>query len=374
LFLPGGISYYLFLTSSKPPSYAEPMTTSTPALVINKANAPMVKASIERRDVRPKDVRVKIAYSGICHSDVHQARSEWGNDIFPMVTGHEMVGHVVEVGSDVKKFKVGQTVGVGVFVDSCRTCDACKADQESYCEKGPVPSYNGYAHDGSVELGGYSKEIVTDEHFVLHIPDGVDLAETAPLLCAGITVYSPLKHWGAAKGKKVAILGMGGLGHLAVKFAVAMGAEVTVLGHSLSKKEDAISFGAIDYRSTAEEQTFVDLAKKFDFILNTTSADIPIDGLLSMIKRDGALVFVGLPEDNQNFNVFSVTSQRRSISGSQVGGQVEIQEMLDFAAKHKIGGTIELLDATDPVTIDAAWNRVVDADVRYRFVIDASTI
>ena len=348
--------------------------TSTTALVINKSNAPMVKSSIERRPVGKKDVRLSISYSGICHSDVHQARSEWGNDIFPMVPGHEIVGHVLEVGSDVAKFKVGQAVGVGVFVDSCRECDACKANLESYCEKGPVGSYNATAYNGDVQYGGYSKEIVTDEHFVLHIADGVNLAECAPLLCAGITVYSPLKHWNAGPGKKVAILGMGGLGHLAVKFAVALGAEVTVLGHSLSKKDDALSFGAVDYRSTSDEQNFKDLAKKFDFILNTTSADIPVDGLLSMIKRDGALVFVGLPVEDQSFNVFSVTSQRRSISGSQVGGQVEVQEMLDFAAKHKIGASIELLDATDPATIDAAWNRVVDADVRYRFVIDASTI
>ena len=348
--------------------------TSTPALVINTANAPMVKANIERRPVGNKDVRLSIAYSGICHSDVHQARSEWGNDIFPMVPGHEIVGHVLEVGAGVTKFKVGDTVGVGVFVDSCRECDACKSNLESYCEKGPVGSYNATSYNGDVEYGGYSKEIVTDEHFVLHIADGVDLAECAPLLCAGITVYSPLKHWKAGPGKKVAILGMGGLGHLAVKFAVALGAEVTVLGHSLSKKDDALSFGAVDYRSTSDEQTFKDLAKKFDFILNTTSADIPVDGLLSMIKLDGALVFVGLPVDSQSFNVFSVTGQRRSISGSQVGGQVEVQEMLDFAAKHKIGASIELLDATDPATIDAAWNRVVDADVRYRFVIDANTI
>ena len=348
--------------------------TSTPALVINTANAPMVKANIKRRPVGTKDVRLSIAYSGICHSDVHQARSEWGNDIFPMVPGHEIVGHVLEVGPGVTKFKVGDTVGVGVFVDSCRECDACKSNLESYCEKGPVGSYNATSYNGDVEYGGYSKEIVTDEHFVLHIADGVDLAECAPLLCAGITVYSPLKHWKAGSGKKVAILGMGGLGHLAVKFAVALGAEVTVLGHSLSKKDDALSFGAVDYRSTSDEQTFKDLAKKFDFILNTTSADIPVDGLLSMIKLDGALVFVGLPVDSQSFNVFSVTGQRRSISGSQVGGQVEVQEMLDFAAKHKIGASIELLDATDPATIDAAWNRVVDADVRYRFVIDANTI
>jgi uncharacterized zinc-type alcohol dehydrogenase-like protein len=348
--------------------------TLSRALVINQANAPMVKAEIPRRSVGAKDVRLSIAYSGICHSDVHQARSEWGNDIFPMVPGHEIVGHVVEVGSAVTKFKAGDTVGVGVFVDSCRECDACKADLESYCEKGPVGAYNGYGYDGEVQFGGYSQEIVTDEHFVLKIADGVNLAETAPLLCAGITVYSPLRHWQAGPGKKVAILGMGGLGHLAVKFAVAMGAEVTVLGHSLAKKNDAIAFGAIDYRSTADPQTFTDLAKKFDFILNTTSADIPVDGLLSMIKLDGSLVFVGLPVESQTFNVFSVTGQRRSISGSQVGGQLEVQEMLDFAAAHGIGASIEILDATDPSNIDAAWNRVVDADVRYRFVIDAKTI
>ncbi len=334
----------------------------------------MIKAEIPRRSVGVKDVRLAIAYSGICHSDVHQARSEWGNDIFPMVPGHEIVGHVIEVGSEVTKFKAGDTVGVGVFVDSCRECDACKANLESYCERGPVGSYNGYGYDGEVQYGGYSQEIVTDEHFVLKISDGVNLAETAPLLCAGITVYSPLRHWNAGPGKKVAILGMGGLGHLAVKFAVAMGAEVTVLGHSLAKKNDAVAFGAIDYRPTADPQTFKDLAKKFDFILNTTSADIPVDGLLSMIKLDGSLVFVGLPVESQTFNVFSVTGQRRSISGSQVGGQVEVQEMLDFAAAHGIGASIELLDATEPSNIDAAWNRVVDADVRYRFVIDAKTI
>ena len=348
--------------------------TTTSALVINKANAPMVKETIDRRPVGNTDVRIAIAYSGICHSDVHQARSEWGNDIFPMVPGHEIVGHVLEVGSEVTKFKIGQTVGVGVFVDSCRECDACKANLESYCEKGPVGSYNGYGYNGDVEYGGYSKEIVTDEHFVVHIPDGVSHAEFAPLLCAGITVYSPLKHWNAGPGKKVAILGMGGLGHLGVKFAAALGAEVTVLGHSLNKKDDALSFGAVDYRSTSEDQTFVDLKNKFDFILNTTSADIPVDKLLSLIKLDGALVFVGLPVDAQSFNVFSVTGNRRSISGSQVGGQVEVQEMLNFAAKHNIAASVELVDATNAADVDAAWNRVVDADVRYRFVIDASTI
>lgn len=344
------------------------------ALIVSQSNAPIVKGEIPRRELRPKDVLVKIAYSGICHSDVHQARSEWGNDIFPMVPGHEIVGTVIEVGSAVTRFKPGDVAGVGVFVDSCRECEACEANLESYCSRGPVGSYNGLGYDGEVQYGGYSQEIVTDEHFVLRIPAGVDLAGTAPLLCAGITVYSPLRHWQAGPGKKVAVLGMGGLGHLAVKFAVAMGAEVTVLGHSLNKRDDALAFGAVDYRSTADPQTFIELAKKFDFILNTTSADIPVDSLLSMVKFDGSLVFVGLPVESQTFNVFSVTGQRRSISGSQVGGQLEVQEMLDFAAQHGIGATIELLDASDTANIDAAWNRVVDADVRYRFVIDASTI
>ena len=348
--------------------------TSTNALIINHANGPITKGTIERRAVKPHDVRVEIAYSGICHSDVHQARSEWGADIFPMVPGHEIIGEVIEVGSAVTNFKVGQTVGVGVFVDACRVCDACVAGLHSYCEKGPVASYNAINYEGEVEYGGYAKEIVTNEDFVLHIPDGVSLAEFAPLLCAGITVYSPLKHWNAGPGKKVAIVGMGGLGHLAVKFAVALGAEVTVLGHSLKKKDDAIAFGATDYRSTADEKTFSDLKNKFDFILNTTSADIPIDDLLGLIRIDGALVFVGLPKDAQVFNVFAVTSNRRSISGSQVGGQAEVQEMLNFAAEHNIEASIELLDATNPADIDAAWDRVVSSDIRYRFVIDAKTI
>lgn len=348
--------------------------TTTPALVIKQANAAMVKENIERRQVGNTDVRIEIAYSGICHSDVHQARSEWGADIFPMVPGHEIVGHVVEVGAGVTKFKVGQAVGVGVFVNSCRECSACKANLESYCEKGPVGSYNAVDYNGEVQYGGYSKEIVTDEHFVLSIPEGVSLAEFAPLLCAGITVYSPLKHWKTGPGMKVAILGLGGLGHLAVKFAVALGAEVTVLGHSLSKKDDALSFGAVDYRSTSDKQTFIDLNKKFDFILNTTSANISVDEILGLIKLDGTLIFAGLPVEDQTFNVFNITGARRSIAGSQVGGQVEVQEMLNFAAKHNIGSTIELLDASDSKNIDAAWNRVVDADVRYRFVIDAQTI
>ena len=348
--------------------------TTTNALLINEAKGQITKGTIERRAVGSKDVRVAIHYSGICHSDVHQARGEWGGKNFPIVPGHEIIGEVIEIGSDVNNFKLGQSVGVGVFVDSCRECAACKSNLESYCEKGPVGCYNGKGYDGEMQYGGYSKEIVTDEHFVLHIPDGVSHAEFAPLLCAGITVYSPLKHWNVGPGKKIAILGMGGLGHLAVKFAAALGAEVTVLGHSLKKKDDALEFGAIDYRSTSEESTFRDLRNHFDFILNTTSANIPVDKLLSLLKLNGSLVFVGLPEEKQEFSAFSVVGNRRSISGSSVGGQLEVQEMLNFAAEHNIGATIELVDATNTTNVDSAFDRVVSADVRYRFVIDASTI
>jgi uncharacterized zinc-type alcohol dehydrogenase-like protein len=349
------------------------MTTSS-ALIVESSNAPLTRTTIERRTVGANDVRLSIAYSGICHSDVHQARGEWGADIFPMVPGHEIIGTVVEVGSAVTKFRVGQTVGVGVFVDSCRKCDACKNNLESYCERGPVGSYNAIDYNGEVQYGGYSNEIVTDEHFVLEIPENLNRAEAAPLLCAGITVYSPLRHWGVAPGKKIAVLGMGGLGHLAVKFAVAMGAEVTVLGHSLAKKQDALAFGAVDYRSTSDEATFAELNKKFDFILNTTSADIDIDKILGLLKLDGALVFVGLPEESQSVNIFNLTGARRTLGGSQVGGQVEVQEMLNFAAKHNVLADIELLDASDVSSVNQAWDRVVSSDVRYRFVIDAATI
>lgn len=348
--------------------------TTCAALIVETSNAPLTRGTIERRSVGAKDVRLEITYSGICHSDVHQARSEWGADIFPMVPGHEIIGRVIEVGAEVSKFKVGQAVGVGVFVNSCRECDACKNNLESYCERGPVGCYNGHDYNGELQLGGYSSEIVTDEHFVLAIPEALDRAGAAPLLCAGITVYSPLRHWGVAPGKKVAILGMGGLGHLAVKFAVAMGAEVTVLGHSLSKRDDALAYGAVDYRSTADVATFEELHKKFDLILNTTSAQIDVDKILGLLKLDGSLVFVGLPAENLEFNVFNLTGARRSISGSQVGGQIEVQEMLDFAAEHDVVADIELLDAADVANVNRAWDRVVASDVRYRFVIDAGTI
>lgn len=324
------------------------------------------------RPLGPTSVKLDILYSGICHSDIHQVRDEWSAGTFPMVPGHEMAGVVTEVGSAVTKFKVGERIGVGVFVDSCRECEYCLDNQENFCLKGPVGAYNGHHYDGEPSYGGYARSIVVEERFGAHISEDVNLAETAPLLCAGITVYTPLTHWNVGPGKKVAILGMGGLGHLGVKIAVALGAEVTVLGHSAAKKHDALEFGAVDYLTT--DESIGKITNKFDMILNTTSADLDVDGLLGMLRVDGALVNVGLPGTRQSYNPFSVVGGRKSIAGSNTGGMKATQEMLDFCAKHNIGATIEILDGGDPSAIDAAYERVVASDIRYRFVIDASQI
>ncbi|MFM6939932.1 MAG: NAD(P)-dependent alcohol dehydrogenase [Rhodoluna sp.] len=346
--------------------------TSTRSLVAESANSPFVTKDMPLRPLGPTSVKMDIHYSGICHSDIHQARDEWGRGNFPMVPGHEMAGIVTEIGSAVSKFKVGDRMGVGVFVDSCRECEYCLANMENHCVRGPVGSYNAHHYDGDPSYGGYAHSIVVDEHFGLHISNDVNLAEAAPLLCAGVTVFTPLTHWNAGPGKKVAILGMGGLGHLAVKIAVAMGADVTVLGHSDSKKNDALAFGASEYLNTAASIGTV--TNKFDMILNTTSADLDVDGLLSMLRVEGALVNVGLPGSRQSYNPFSVVGGRKSIAGSNTGGIQGTQDMLDFCAKHNIGATIELLDVANPATIDAAYDRVVASDIRYRFVIDATTI
>ena len=346
--------------------------TTTRSLAAPAASAPFQTKDMPLRPLGPKSVKIQIAYSGICHSDIHQVRAEWSAGNFPMVPGHEIAGHIVEVGDQVTKFKVGDRAGVGVFVDSCRECENCLAGYENQCLNGATGTYNSKHKDGSISYGGYAHELVVDEHFALHIPEGLDLAEAAPLLCAGITVYSPLRRWNAGPGKRVAILGLGGLGHLAVKIAVAMGAEVTVLGHSLSKRDDAIAFGAHDYRST--EDAFGNLRGAFDMILNTTSADLNVDGLLSLLRMHGSLVNVGLPGSSQTYNPFSIIGGGKSIAGSNTGGIPETQEMLEFCAEHKIGATIELLNASDPANIDRAYDRVVDSDIRYRFVIDASTI
>jgi uncharacterized zinc-type alcohol dehydrogenase-like protein len=351
------------------------MTTRT--LAVNSPGAKFDRKTIERQPVGANDVKIEIHYSGICHSDIHQAREEWFKSIFPMVPGHEIAGVVTEVGANVKKFKVGDRAGVGTFVDSCGECDPCQRGLETYCRRGNVQTYNGRyypeteGHGGEPTYGGYASDIVVNENFALHIAESLPLDATAPLLCAGITVYSPLKHWQAGPGKKVAILGMGGLGHMAVKFAVALGAHVTVLGRTLAKRDDALRFGAHDYRATADENTIAELANHFDLIINASSANIPMNDVLSMLNVDGALVNVGLPDKPESFSPFYLIPHRRSIAGSNTGGIAETQEMLDFCAEHGIVSEIELIDAD---YVDTAWQRVVDSDVRYRFVIDAKTI
>ena len=345
--------------------------TSSRALSVASSTAKFETKTIERREVGPHDVRIQIAYSGICHSDIHQVRNEWFDGIFPMVPGHEIAGYVIEVGADVKKFSIGERVGVGTFVDSCRECEYCLAGDENFCLKGNVQTYNGRFYDGTPTLGGYSSEIVVDENYTLKIPDGLELDEAAPLLCAGVTVYSPLVHWKVGPGKKVAIIGMGGLGHIAVKLAVAMGAYVTVLGRTMDKRADALEFGAHDYRATTEAGTLEDLKNSFDLVLNASSANLPVDSILAMLRVGGSLVNVGLPGKPESFDPFSLITGLKSIAGSNTGSIRATQEMLEFCAKHSIGATIEVINASQ---VDEAYDRVVASDVRYRFVIDASTI
>lgn len=314
---------------------------------------------------------IDIKFAGICHSDIHQAREGWGEAIFPMVPGHEIAGIVSEVGPGVTKYKVGDRVGVGCLVDSCRECDNCKAGQEQHCTGGGVGTYNAIGKDGEPTYGGYSEKVVVDENFVVGIPEGLSLDEAAPLLCAGITTYSPLKRWGAAPGKKVAVIGLGGLGHMGVKIAHALGAEVTVLSQSLRKKDDGLKLGADHYYATSDESTFKELAGSFDLILSTVSAPLNFGAYLGLLKAGGALVNVGAPEEPVSLNLFSLIGGSKTLAGSAIGGIAETQEMLDFCAAHGIGAEIELIAASE---INEAYERVVNSDVRYRFVIDTATI
>ena len=346
--------------------------TNTASLLVSSSKSKFEKAEVPLRPVGENGVHIKILFSGICHSDIHQARNEWFEGIFPMVPGHEIAGEVIAVGSSVTKFKVGDRVGVGTFVDSCRECEYCLEGNQNYCLKGNVQTYNGRHYDGEPTFGGYAKEVVVDQNYVLSIPDNLDLAAAAPLLCAGVTVYSPLHHWQVGPGKKVAILGLGGLGHMAVKFAVAMGAEVYVLGRSKAKESDAKGFGAKGYLLTVDA---VESHKNFfDMILNTTSSSADNDALLGMLRVGGSLVYVGLAGEPQSFDPFSLVTGLKSIGGSNTGGIALTQKMLDFCGEKNIASTIELLDVSDPKNLDSAYDRVVASDVRYRFVIDASTI
>ncbi|SDI10276.1 uncharacterized zinc-type alcohol dehydrogenase-like protein [Alteribacillus persepolensis] len=328
-------------------------------------------AEIKRRNLDSHDVLIEIKYAGICHSDIHTAHGEWGDVPYPLVPGHEIAGIVADVGSEVTKYKVGDRAGVGCMVDSCGECENCRKGEEQYCLKGNVPTYAGVDKYGEPTQGGYSTHIVVTEDFVLKIPDNIELDAAAPLLCAGITTYSPLNHWGAGPGKKVAVVGMGGLGHMAVKIAHAMGAEVTVLSQSLRKKEDGLQFGAENYYATSDPATFEKLAGTFDLIINTVSANIDMNAYLSLLALDGTLVNVGAPAEPLALNVFSLIPHRRSFAGSLIGGIRETQEMLDFCATHNIAPKIEVISADD---IDEAYERVLASDVKYRFVIDISTM
>ncbi|WP_369391534.1 NAD(P)-dependent alcohol dehydrogenase [Streptomyces sp. CG1] len=348
------------------------MTTTVAAYAAPAAKAPLERTTIERRAVGEFDVLIDIEFAGICHSDIHQAREGWGTAIFPMVPGHEIAGVVAEVGTGVTKYAVGDRVGVGCMVDSCRECDNCRAGLQQYCTGGgPIWTYNAVGKDGQPTYGGYAQKIVVDENYVVRIPDGLPLDAAAPLLCAGITTYSPLKHWNAGPGKKVAVVGLGGLGHMGVKIAAALGAEVTVLSQSLRKKDDGLKLGATHYHATSDPKTFEDLKGTFDIILNTVSAPLDFDAYLSLLRTDGAMVNVGIPEEPVRILLSSVFGHRRSLSSSGIGGIPETQEMLDFCAEHNLGAEIELIRADQ---INEAYERVVNSDVRYRFVIDTATI
>jgi uncharacterized zinc-type alcohol dehydrogenase-like protein len=345
------------------------ITTAAYAAVTSKT--PLGPYSIERRDPGPHEVLIDILYCGVCHSDIHQVRDEWGGSIFPMVPGHEIVGTVVKAGVNVGKWKAGDTVGVGCFVDSCHECEACKEGEEQYCEAGMSPTYNGYERDGKTPTyGGYSTCITVSQDYVVRIPAGMPLERVAPLLCAGITTYSPLRRFGVKAGGKVAIVGLGGLGHMGVKLAKAMGAHVTVLSHSPGKRADALALGADDFIATGEKDAFKANAKRFDFILDTISAKHDYNDYLNLLRRAGTMVLIGIPEP-MPLAAGSLIMQGRKLAGTLIGGIRETQEMLDFCAEHKVASDVELIPIQK---VNEAYERVLKNDVHYRFVIDMNSL
>ena len=351
--------------------------SNTAAYAASAAKAPLAPYRIERRAPGAHEVQIDIKYCGVCHSDIHQVRDEWGGSVFPMVPGHEIVGVVSQVGSQVGKWKLGDVVGVGCFVDSCRHCEACKEGEEQFCAEGMSATYNGYERKpgGGLDTtrptyGGYSTRITVDENYVLRIPANMPLERAAPLLCAGITTYSPLRHFGVKAGDRIAVVGLGGLGHMAVKIAKAMGAHVTVLSHSAGKREDALRLGADDFLVTRDETVFKQHAGRFDFILDTISAQHDYNAYLGLLRRDGTMVLVGVPEPTP-VHAFSLIGGRKRLAGSLIGGIRETQEMLDFCAAHDVAADIELIPIQQ---INAAYERMLKGDVRYRFVIDIASL
>ena len=345
--------------------------TTVHAYAAQNSTTPLAPFNFERRDVGPDDVKIDILYCGVCHSDLHQVRNEWGGSIYPMVPGHEIVGRITEVGSKVKNFTVGDLAGIGCFVDSCRTCPSCLANEEQYCDNGMVGTYNGRDKEGNPTYGGYSTQIVVDEKYTLHVSEKLAIEGVAPLLCAGITTYSPLRHWNIGKGHKVAVVGLGGLGHMGVKFAVSFGAEVTVLSTSKSKEQDALNLGAHHFEITSEAETMKKLQGSFDFILSTISAPHDYNDYLALLSLNGTMVVVGVPPQPSTVQAFSLIGKRRSVAGSLIGGIKETQEMLDYCAGHNIVSDVEVINAAD---VNDAYERMLKGDVRYRFVIDIASI
>ncbi|MDN5886072.1 MAG: NAD(P)-dependent alcohol dehydrogenase [Micrococcaceae bacterium] len=334
-------------------------------------NEPLVPTTLQRRDVGVNDVLIDIKYAGICHSDIHTVQGDWGEQHYPLTPGHEIVGLVTEIGSGVTSHQVGDKVGVGCLVNSCRECENCLKGEEQFCTSGNVGTYGAVDRDGTISQGGYSTAVVVDADFVLSIPEALDFAAAAPLLCAGITTYSPLRHWNVGPGSRVAVVGMGGLGHVGVQIAHALGAEVTVHSQPLTKQEDGKRFGADHYYATSDPETFTRLAGSFDFILNTVSAEIDLDAYLSLLALDGTLTNLGAPPAPLSLNAFSLIGARRSFAGSLIGGIRETQEMLDFCAEHGVEAATELIAAEQ---INEAYDRVMSSKVRYRAVIDTSTL
>jgi alcohol dehydrogenase (NADP+) len=341
------------------------------AYAATSATEPLTKTTITRRDPGPHDVAIDIKFAGICHSDIHTVKAEWGVPNYPLVAGHEIAGLVTAVGPEVTKHKVGDRVGVGCMVNSCGECSSCQAGLEQYCKRGAVGTYNATDRDGTITQGGYSQAIVVNENFVVQIPDSLSLDAAAPLLCAGITLFSPLRHWKAGSDTKLAIIGLGGLGHVGVKLGAAMGAEVTVLSQSLKKMEDGLRLGAKHYYATADPDTFKKLRSSFDLILNTVSANLNLGRYLQLLDVDGTMVELGIPEHPMEVPAFALALARRSLSGSNIGGIAETQEMLNFCAEHDVTAEIEVIAAD---YVNEAYERVLASDVRYRFVIDISTL
>ncbi|RSK47386.1 NAD(P)-dependent alcohol dehydrogenase [Hymenobacter rigui] len=335
------------------------------------AHAPLVPFSFERREVGAHDVRIEILFCGVCHSDVHQVRDEWGGSIFPMVPGHEIVGRVTEVGAHVKGFKPGDLAGVGCMVDSCQHCAECNDGLEQYCDNGFTGTYNAIGKDGQPTYGGYSNSIVVTEKFVLHVSEKLDLARVAPLLCAGITTWSPLRQWNAKEGDRVAVMGLGGLGHMAVKFAAAMGCEVTVLSTSPSKEADARALGAHKFVVTKDPEAMKGISNYFDLIINTVSAPMDLTPYVASLRLDGTMVLLGVPPEAPQLHAFNLIAKRRRIAGSLIGGIQETQEMLDFCAEHNVMSDVEIIRMD---YINEAYERMMKSDVKYRFVLDLATI